>query len=49
VIKLYAAGEIPQGKAAELAGLSRATLIETLIHYQVAPFQSAAEEITEEV
>ena len=38
VMKLYAAGEISQGKAAELAGLSRAVFIETLTRYQVSPF-----------
>lgn len=49
VIKLYSAGKISQGKAAELAGLSRAVFIETLTRYQVSPFQSSVEEIAEDV
>ena len=42
--KWYEQGRISQGKAAEIAGLSRAQFIEALGQYGVSPFQ---DEITE--
>ena len=48
-VKWYELGKVSQGKAAEIAGLSRAAFIETLSRYQVSPFQYTAEEIAEDV
>lgn len=48
-IKWYELGKISQGKAAEIAGLSRAAFIDALSRFQVSPFQCAAEEMAEEV
>lgn len=48
-IKWFELGRISQGKAAELAGLSRADFIEALAAYEVSPFQLTAEELAEEV
>ncbi|MGH9753764.1 MAG: UPF0175 family protein [Blastocatellia bacterium] len=48
-VKWYELGKISQGKAAEIAGLSRAAFIEALSRFQVSPFQYSAEELAEEV
>jgi len=47
-VKWYEMGRISQGKAAEIAGLSRAAFIEALARFSVSPFQSSADEIAEE-
>ena len=40
---------ISQGKAAEIAGLSRAEFISALNQFKVSPFQYSADEIVEEI
>lgn len=45
---LYAARAVSQGRAAELAGLSRAAFLEALAAAGVSPFQYTAEEALEE-
>ena len=47
-VKWYEVGELSQGKAAEIAGLSRAEFINTLSRFKVSPFQYTAEELAEE-
>lgn len=45
-VALYDARMVSQGKAAQIAGLSRAAFIDALGRYQVTPFQyDSAEEI----
>jgi predicted HTH domain antitoxin len=48
-VKWYELGKISQGKAAEIAGLSRAGFIDALSRFQVSPFQYSAKELAEEV
>ena len=48
-VKWYELGKISQGKAAEIAGLSRAAFIDALSRFQVSPFQYSAEDLAEEV
>jgi predicted HTH domain antitoxin len=48
-IKWYELGQISQGKAAEIAGLTRAELIQALSRYKVSPFQYDSEELSEEL
>ena len=48
-VKWYEMGRISQGKAAELAGLSRAAFIDALGRYGVSPFQTAPEELENEL
>ncbi|HJQ24526.1 MAG TPA: UPF0175 family protein [Blastocatellia bacterium] len=48
-VKWYELGELSQGKAAEIAGLSRADFIEALSRFKVSPFQYTAEELAEEL
>jgi predicted HTH domain antitoxin len=48
-VKWYELGELSQGKAAEIAGLSRADFIDALSRHKVSPFQYTAEELTEEL
>ena len=48
-VKWYELGKISQGKAAEIAGLSRAAFIDALSRFQVSPFQYSAEELAKEV
>ena len=43
--KWYELGRVSQGKAAEIAGLSRADFISALSRFSVSPFQETAEEI----
>ena len=45
----YERGKVSQGRAAEIAGISRATFIDALGHFGVSPFQDTAEELTDEV
>lgn len=44
-VKWYESGMVSQGKAAEIAGLSRAEFIGALGRFSVSPFQETAEEI----
>ena len=44
-VKWYEMGVLSQGKAAELAGLSRAAFLNELSRFGVSPFQETAEEI----
>ncbi|MCI0654043.1 MAG: UPF0175 family protein [Methylococcaceae bacterium] len=48
-VKWYELGRISQGRAAEIAGLTRAGFIDALSHYKVSPFQYTAEELIEEL
>lgn len=48
-VKWYELGKVSQGKAAEIAGLSRSAFIDALSRFQVSPFQYSAEEVAEEV
>jgi predicted HTH domain antitoxin len=48
-VKWYEIGELSQGKAAEIAGLSRADFIDALSRFKVSPFQYTAEELAEEL
>lgn len=48
-VKWYELGKISQGRAAEIAGLTRAAFIDALSRYQVRPFQYTAEEILQEL
>ncbi|MBE9158659.1 UPF0175 family protein [Nodosilinea sp. LEGE 06152] len=48
-VKWYELGEVSQGKAAEIAGLSRAGFIDALTRYKVSVFQYTAEEIAQEL
>lgn len=48
-VKWYELGRISQGRAAEIAGLTRAAFIDALSRYQVSPFQYTAEELIEEL
>ena len=49
IVKRYEAGELSQGKAAEIAGLTRAGFIEELARFKVSPIQYTAEELAEEL
>jgi len=48
-VKWYELGRLSQGRAAEIAGLTRAAFIDALSRYRVSPFQYTAEELTEEL
>ena len=48
-VKWYENGIISQGKAAEIAGLSRAEFINALNQFKVSPFQYNADDIVAEV
>ena len=48
-VKWYELGEISQGKAAEIAGLTRAEFINALSRYQVDFMQYTAEELAREM
>jgi predicted HTH domain antitoxin len=48
-VKWYELGRISQGKAAELANVSRAEFINLLHDYGVSPFQITPEELREEL
>jgi len=47
-VKWYEMGTVSQGKAAEIAGLSRAEFVNSLARFGVSPFQSTADEAIEE-
>jgi predicted HTH domain antitoxin len=48
-IKWYELEQISQGKAAEIAGLTRAEFILALSRYQVSPFQYSEADLTREL
>ncbi len=48
-VKWYELGKISQGKASEIAGLSRAEFIKALSRYQVDFMQYTASELEEEM
>jgi predicted HTH domain antitoxin len=48
-VKWYELGRLSQGKAAEVAGLSRAEFITALARFGVSPFQETSDEILEAV
>lgn len=48
-VKWYELGEISQGKAAEIAGLSRAEFLAALGRFKVSPLQGTVEELREEL
>ena len=47
-VKWYEMGKVSQGRAAEIAGLSRAAFVEALARFGVSPFQYSADDIVEE-
>jgi predicted HTH domain antitoxin len=47
-VKWYEVGRVSQGKAAEVAGLSRAAFFNALARYGVSPFQESAEDLRQE-
>ena len=48
-VKWYELGRLSQGRAAEIAGLTRAAFIDALSRYRVSPFQYSSEELIEEL
>lgn len=48
-VKWYELEQVSQGKAAGIAGLTRAELIETLSRYKVAPFQYTEADLLREL
>lgn len=48
-VKWYELGKLSQGKAAEVAGLSRSAFIEALFRMKVSPLQYAEKELSEEL
>ena len=48
-VKWYELGRVSQGRAAEIAGLTRTAFIDALSRYLVCPFQYTAEELAEEL
>ena len=48
-VKWYELGRFSQGRAADIAGLSRAGFIDALARYKVSPLQYTAEEVSEEL
>lgn len=48
-VKWYELGEVSQGKAAEIAGLTRSDFINALFRFKVSPFQYTAQELAEEL
>ncbi len=48
-VKWYELGRLSQGRAAEIAGLTRAGFIDALSRYKVSPFQYTEEEVSEEL
>ncbi|MCL4393457.1 MAG: UPF0175 family protein [Chloroflexi bacterium] len=47
-VKWYELGLISQGKAAEIAGLSRSDFIQSLERFNVSPFQLTPDELAED-
>ena len=48
-VKWYELGKISQGKAAEIAGLTRSEFIDALLRYKVSPFESSVEKLAEKL
>lgn len=48
-VKWYEMEIISQGRAAEIAGITRADFIAALARFNVSPFQSSADEIEKEL
>jgi predicted HTH domain antitoxin len=48
-VKWYELEQISQGKAAEIAGLTRAEFIQALSRYQVSPFQYTGADLVKEL
>jgi predicted HTH domain antitoxin len=48
-VKWYELGKVSQGKAAEIAGLSRSAFITALSRYHVTPFQYSEAELIDEL
>ena len=48
-VKWYELGELSQGKAAEVAGLTRSEFITALARFKVSPLQYGAEELAGEL
>lgn len=48
-VKWYELGELSQGKAAEIAGLTRAEFINALTRFRVSPWQYTAAEVEKEL
>ncbi len=48
-VKWYEAGMVSQAKAAELAGLARASFLRSLARYKVSPFQYDATDLAGEM
>ena len=48
-VKWYESGMVSQGRAAEIAGVSRAEFIEALERFKVTPFQVNEDELIAEV
>ena len=48
-VKWYEMELVSQGRAAEIAGLTRAAFHDALFRYRVSPFQYTAEEVLEEL
>ncbi len=48
-VKWYELGRLSQGKAAEVAGLSRSAFIDALSRFKVSPIQITAEELAAEL
>lgn len=44
-VKWFEAGMLSQGKAAEIAGISRAEFIDALSRFEVSPIQETADEL----
>lgn len=47
-VKWFEMGRLSQGRAAEIAGLSRAAFLDALSRFGVSPFQYGAEEVLAE-
>jgi predicted HTH domain antitoxin len=47
-VKWYEMGLLSQGKAAELAGLSRQEFLSSLARFHVSPFQVTSDELVQE-
>ena len=47
-VKWYEQGQVSQGRAAEIAGVSRAEFIAALGRFGVTPFQVTADELVDE-
>jgi predicted HTH domain antitoxin len=48
-VKWYELGDLSQGKAAEVAGLTRAEFITALARFKVSPLQYETKELAEEL